>query len=238
MKVFYAGDSEAGGPANYLLGILRFIRAKVVHVPPGKRLTPALFKEQFDVIILSDFSRKDTPSSVQKNIVEQADKGAGLLMVGGWRSFSGPFGGWRGSIVEKILPVRCSTKDDRLNFPGGAHITLKRKHPAIRPISFHAPPVICGLNQIQPKKNSQVLLTAKRLLDGKEFPLLIVDQNRKSAALATDLAPHWCGGMVDWGSRRLKLKVTGKIRIEVGDRYVKFVSSLIRWLAAKRNYAE
>ena len=57
------------------------------------------------------------------------------------------------------------------------------------------------------------------------------DEKNRTAALATDLAPHWCGGLVDWGKRRLKLKVTGKIQIEVGDLYVEFVSSLIKWTA-------
>ena len=232
MSFLYAGDSEVGGPANYLLGILRFLRAKVVHVPPAKKLKPRLFKKRFDAIILSDFSRKNAPADSQTAIAKQVETGTGLLMVGGWRSFSGPFGGWRGSLVEKLLPVNCLVSDDRLNFPGGALIDSKKKHRMFRSISFKNPPVICGLNQLRPKKKSRVILTARRIVDGKEFPLLIVhsDPFKRTAALATDLAPHWCGGLVDWGSKRIKLRVDQKIQIEVGDRYVRFVSSLIRWL--------
>lgn len=233
MRVLYAGDSERGGPANYLLGILRYNRARITHVPPSRKLSSSLFKDRFDVIVLSDFSKKNTPAASEKAILSQTEKGCGLLMVGGWGSFSGPFGGWRGSKIETLLPVRCLAHDDRLNFPGGAHIILKRKHSLFDALNFKDPPVICGVNQIRPQKNSNVLLKARRIKDQKEFPLLIINSNpeRRIAAFTTDLAPHWCGGLVDWGSRRMRLKVTGKIQVEVGDQYVQFVSSLLRWLA-------
>ena len=233
MRVLYAGDSEVGGPANYLLGILHSLRAAVVHIPPSQKLNPRLFKRHFNVIILSDFSRKKASQDSQKAIAKQVEvEGAGLLMIGGWGSFSGPFGGWRGSLVEKLLPVKCLGRDDRLNFPGGALIVSEKNHPMFHSISFKNPPVICGLNQLRPKKKSRVILTARRIWDGKKFPLLVIGSNprKRIAALATDLAPHWCGGLVDWGLKRLKLQVGRKIQIEVGDRYVRWVAGLIRWL--------
>ncbi len=232
MKILYAGDSPAGGPANYLLGILRRMKADLIHLPPGKILKSAYLKNCFDGIVLSDFPASYTPQTSQKKIIEQVLKGTGLLMIGGWGSFAGPFGGWHGTEIEKILPVTCQNRDDRLNFPGGASIVRKIKHPMFRGLSFKNPPVICGLNEIRPKKKSKVVLTARRILDGKNFPLLVVgsDPDQRVASLATDLAPHWCGGMVDWGTKHLKLPVKDKIWIEVGDRYVRFVSNLIRWL--------
>ncbi len=236
MRILYAGDSKVGGPANYLLGILRYMKTNVVHIPPGKKLSPSLFKKRFDGIILSDFSAKNASAHSQKMIAGQVARGTGLLMIGGWGSFSGPFGGWSGSVIEKLLPVRCLGKDDRLNLPGGAWILEKKKHSMFQKLPFRNPPVICGMNRIQPKKNSRVILTARRIADRKEFPLLVIhsDSRIRTAALATDLAPHWCGGMVDWGSKRMKLKVSGKIQIEVGDLYVRFVSSFIRWITQNR----
>ena len=112
-------------------------------------------------------------------------------------------------------------------------MVARKKHPMFRGLSFKNPPVICGLNQIEPRKGSVVILAAKRIVDKKEFPLLVLDSNKRIAALATDLAPHWCGGMVDWGTKRLKLRVKDKIWIEVGNRYAQFVSNLIRWLARR-----
>ena len=231
-RILYAGDSEVGGPANYLLGILKFLKARVTHVPPGKILHSVYLKKKFDAIILSDFSKAATPPATQKAIAEQVKKGTGLLMVGGWGSFSGPFGKWQGSLVEKLLPVRCLETDDRMNLPGGAWLIRKERHPAIDHLDFKNPPVICGLNRFRPRGRSRVLLTARSIADGKEFPLLVVSENHgmRTAALATDLAPHWAGGLVDWGRKRLRLPVKGKIQIEVGETYVRFVSSLVKWL--------
>jgi uncharacterized membrane protein len=175
MRILYAGDSKVGGTANYLLGILRWMRIRVTHVPPGKKLSPSLFKKHFDGIILSDFSAKDAPVRSQKMIAGQVARGTGLLMIGGWASFSGPFGGWGGSVVEKLLPVRCSKKDDRIHFPGGAFIVIakrrfktglkqSRTRNLLRLPHFKNPPVICGLNQVQPKKNGIVILSVQKIL--------------------------------------------------------------------------
>ena len=245
MKILYAGDSPAGGPANYLLGILRSIRAEVTHVPPSDILTPEISLKKYDAVILSDFSKKNLPPAAEKNLVKQIENGAGLLMVGGWGSFSGPFGGWRGSEIEKLLPVQCLTGDDRLNFPGGACLTFKGEHPALKGIPIENAPVICGLNQVQPKPSGKVVLTVRRVLyDGKavrleprEHPLLIIADAKgkrgRSAALATDFAPHWCGGLIDWGAKSVKLPVVKDIRIEIGETYLKFGSQLISWTAGK-----
>lgn len=235
MKVLYAGDSPAGGPANYLLAILRSLRIPFTHIPPSEKLSPRLMKTFFDAIILSDFSRKNLPQKSEKMILDQISKGSGLLMVGGWGSFSGPFGKWHGSLIEKILPVQCLNQDDRLNFPGGALMHLERRHLMFGKLSFSNPPVICGMNRVQVKSSGRILLSAKRITDGRRFPLLVVDSNygKKIAALTTDLAPHWCGGMVDWGNRSVKLPVNSKIFVEVGNSYIGFVSSLIQWLVRK-----
>lgn len=235
MRVLYAGDSPVGGPANYLLGILRFLGANFVHLPPSRVLSPTLLKKQFNAIILSDFSRDHAPAVSQKLIGRQVKEGTGLLMIGGWGSFSGPYGKWHGSLVEGLLPVSCLNRDDRLNLPGGAWMVEKKKHSMFRGISFKNPPVICGLNQFRPRKNSRVLLQAERIVDGKKFPLLVIDLNpeKRIAALATDLAPHWCGGLVDWGRRRVELKVSSQFGVEVGNLYLEFVSSLIKWVSGR-----
>lgn len=70
---------------------------------------------------------------------------------------------------------------------------------------------------------------------GDAVPLLVVDERSsqhpdrayRTVAYTSDLVPHWCGGIVDWGSRRVALS-TGN---EVSDGYVRFVTSLIRWAA-------
>ena len=242
MKILYCGDSHEGGPANYLLAILNYNKAEVTHIPPGVKLKPSVLRQRFDAIILSDYGRDCLPEKSEEKIVYQVLSGTGLLMVGGWGSFSGPFGGWSGSEIEKLLPVNCLKKDDRHNLGSGLYVFKKKDHAIIKGCNLKHAPVIIGFNEIQPKKNTDVVLTvkafhpAKRKFDRKEYPLLVVNKHAeiRTAAFATDFAPHWCGGLVDWGTKRCKLLVTKNIQVEIGDEYVRFVSRILNWVASNK----
>lgn len=131
MKILYAGDSPAGGPANYLLGILKHINSQYVHIPPAVPLEEKWLNLPYDAFILSDYSRKQLSPRMERLIVSRVESGAGLAMIGGWGSFSGPFGGWKGSLIEKMLPVTCLGTDDRVNFPGGGFAGSEKRafHP-------------------------------------------------------------------------------------------------------------
>lgn len=220
-----------------------------MHVPPAVILDERWLRIPFDVFILSDYSRKQLSSRPERLIAKRVDEGAGLLMIGGWGSFSGPYGGWKGSLIEKRLPVTCLGRDDRLNYPGGALVFPEKNHPAVHLASFRQPPVICGMNRIQPKKGSAVILSAKKIsvknwnanrtaavsAAKRGEPLLVVSGKlaERRAALATDAAPHWCGGLVDWGGNSLRLHVKDDIWIEAGSAYVRFFSNLIQWLSGE-----
>ncbi|HLD69613.1 MAG TPA: glutamine amidotransferase [Candidatus Omnitrophota bacterium] len=245
MKILYAGDGGEGGPANYLLGILTSLKADYLHIPPSVKMNPELLKKTFDAIILSDYSRSLMPQECQEIVTEKVLKGAGLLMIGGWASFSGPFGGWRNSIIEGLLPVGCSDRDDRVSLPGGALIRVHTPHPMFDSFTFSHSPVLCGLNEVTVRKNSHTLLTARKIqqerapdgavtlaLDSKDYPLLVIDESnhKRTAAFTTDVAPHWCGGLIDWGSERQSIAINPKIRIEAGNLYIQFFSLLLRWL--------
>ncbi len=244
-KVLYAGDSQIPGPANYLFAALKKGGFEVTHLPPDKVLEPGMINRgRFDAIILSDYPKKNCPKSAQKAIANAVQKGSGFMMVGGWASFSAPYGLWHGTEIEDLLPVQCLDRDDRTNFYSGAAVILKGAHPAIDPKIFQKPPAICGLNHVKLKKNGRLILAAKpiSIQQGKgrarvgflsdEFPLLAVDRNPKKrvAAFATDFAPHWCGGLVDWGGKTVTLPVVGEVQVQVGDAYVSFIGSLVRWL--------
>lgn len=231
MKILYAGDSPIGGAANYLLGVLKLLKAEVTHRAPDKVLTPALLKKRYDGIVLSDFSKRKVPASSEEAILRQVERGTGLLMVGGWASFAGPYGGWKGSLVEEILPVACLGRDDRLHIPSGAWMVPKIQHPMFRSLNFKDSPVIVGLNEVRPKKGSRVVLEAKTK-EGRKYPLLVIGKKGagRTAAFTTDLAPHWCGGLLDWGRRHVTIPVRDTIPIEVGTHYIKFVASILKWL--------
>ncbi len=244
MNFLYAGDSPVGGSANYLLAVLRFMRARFVHIPPDKSLRPGVLARRFDAIVLSDYPRSRLARSAERAMAQQIARGTGLLMIGGWASFSGAFGGWRGSEIEELLPVRCLPGDDRVNFPSGALLVAKRKHPLVPAAPLRNPPMVCGLNCLMVKSGSRVLIAARRLrargervsLERREYPLLVVgpEGGPRTAALSTDVAPHWCGGLVDWGSRRLELPLQDGVRVEVGNAYARFLSSLLAWVAGGR----
>ena len=229
MRILYAGDSPAGGPANYLLGILRHIGATVRHVPPATLLTPRAAAQRYDAMILSDFPHRHVPAASERAMVQQVMGGSGLLMVGGWASLA--IGSWRGTAIELCLPVVCHSSDDRIHLSSGAAVCAAGRHAMFQGLSFRDAPVICGLNDVRPRSTSRIVLTART--QARVHPLLVISTKaqRRAAAFTTDLVPHWCGGLVDWGTRRVRLPVTGKLCIEVGDRYVRFVSGLLRWLA-------
>ena len=65
------------------------------------------------------------------------------------------------------------------------------------------------------------------------IPLLVVDRFGQGnvAAFATDFAPHWVGGLVDWGDGRTSGQAEGSVGIEVGNWYARFVANLVRWTA-------
>ncbi len=50
----------------------------------------------------------------------------------------------------------------------------------------------------------------------------------RAAALATDVAPHWVGGFVDWGDDRVVQEVAGGL-MEFGNWYGQFFRNLVAW---------
>ena len=69
----------------------------------------------------------------------------------------------------------------------------------------------------------------------ESFPFLVVDDAGagRVAAFASDVAPHWIGGMVDWGAPRifqeLPKRLGNNLFVEIGCDYAKFFEQLVRW---------
>lgn len=239
MKILYCGDSLAGGPANYLLAILRFIGAEVTHIYPGVKINSAIAEKKYDTIIISDYGYECLPEKSEQKLIYQILSGTGFLMVGGWGSFAGPYGNWQKSEIAKLLPVECLKKDDRINLGSGLYPFKKKNHAILNKLDLKNAPVLIGLNNVKPREDAEVLLTARafqpalKKFIGTEYPLLVVsgDDQMRSAAFTTDFAPHWCGGWVDWGKKRVVLPVEGSIQVEISDQYLQFGAQLLRWLA-------
>jgi uncharacterized membrane protein len=70
-----------------------------------------------------------------------------------------------------------------------------------------------------------------KFVSTSDAPLLVVGRHGagRTAALATDVAPHWVGGFVDWGDQRITQEV-GDGMIEVGNWYARFFRNLVAWV--------
>ena len=236
MKTYlYLGDGPAEHNARYLLGIAKHMKRSVVHVPPAKKLPEKILSKSFSLIIISDYPRKNISLKVMKKITGQVSNGAGFLMIGGWSSFSGLNGCYHQTLIEKILPVWCKAGDDRRQTASGAYFKKLKPHPVLKNIPIKTSPVIIGYNQVAQKRNSKVILQLREKVSGRKAPLLVLGsyEKGKTAAWTSDIAPHWSGGMVDWGNQRIKHQVAKNISVETGNLYVQFFSQLFRWLEKK-----
>ncbi len=240
MRILYMGDDKLKGAAAYLGAMINYAKFSFDHCPSDK--VAKINQQEYDLYILSDFPISKLPLSSQKKIFEKVNNGASLLMIGGWESFYGAAGEYQNSLIENMLPVTCLDRDDRVNYSHGLVPIVKQQHSSVKNIPWHNPPVFCGFNQVKIKKNSQCVLTLRKIvfkgkqlsLDKKEFPLLVFGKygQGKTCALTTDLAPHWVGGLVDWGNKRIKFRAVGGNEVEVGNYYAKFVEQLIKSLTS------
>lgn len=243
MRILYAGDGSSKGPARYLTSVMKSAGIDFTHFPPSKlHKIPSDPKQisKYDAVVLSDAPSSLLGKRKMISLKEYVEKGGGLGMIGGWGSFTGSHGNYKDTPIEEVLPVCCLPSDDRVNDSNGFKMIKKREHPILKGLPWSDAPTVCGYNKVVPKDDSEVLLTLKRIISlGKdrveeiklaeeEQPLLVVNDysNGRTLALTTDVAPHWVGGMVDWGSDRIKINGS-----ELGNNYVQFLHNLLSWLA-------
>lgn len=243
MRVLYAGDGPPKGAARYLISVMKKSDIDYTHFSPSQlHGIPPSQKQlsKYDAVILSDVPSARLGMKRMLALKEFVKVGGSLGMIGGWWSFTGTEGKYRGTPIEEVLPVNCLATDDRINDSNGFKMIKKKEHQILRGLPWEDAPTVCGYNEVLPKKGSEVLLTLRRIesvgkdkveeirLAEKEHPLLVVHDYGKGRALAltTDVSPHWVGGLVDWGRERVKIDGS-----ELGDKYIQFLYQLLKWLA-------
>jgi uncharacterized membrane protein len=238
MHVLFLGEGDLWSPARYLSAILKHMGATWDHASDQEPIPAAFLKKRYDAIVFSDY-RHAGLQKAEAWITEQVSQGTGLLMIGGWASFTGLVGGYSGSALEQLLPIRCVPGDDRVNWASGVLLSKREDHSILKGISFKRPPVACGYQKARVKRGAQVLMDAVPLrFQGRvgrpmsRQPLLVVQNKPRTAVFLTDCAPHWAGGLVDWGSKRITVKVSRECQPEIGDMYLKFFGNLIRWVGS------
>lgn len=240
-KICYLGDGSLSGAASYLAGILLHEGLAFDYVSSGESPPASFSSSDYALYIISDYPAARFGATAMTHVAARVQRGAGLLMLGGWESFFGQLGEYHASPLADVLPVVMQQADDRRNCWQPCLIRKMADHPILEGLPWDRPPGIGGFNAIAPKPNSQTLLNSVQFSAhrtgggfqfnaGAESPLLVVGRygHGRTAALATDVAPHWVGGLVDWGDRRVVQKVESG-EIEVGSWYVRFFANLIRW---------
>jgi uncharacterized membrane protein len=118
--------------------------------------------------------------------------GGGLMMLGGWLSFSGVQGrgGWARSRLAEALPVKCMVTEDLVESSAGFTAeVLAPKHPLVKGLPWRSFPPIFGYNEVTAKEQGEVLVRVKET----GHPLLVAGEYGKGRVLTymSDPAPHW-----------------------------------------------
>ncbi len=250
-KVCYLGDTRFDGPAIYLAGIMTHYGIDYDYIPSDARPPEDFEERDVALYVLSDYPAANWTERQMRHIVDRVHAGAGLLMIGGWESFHGRIGEYHQSPLAEALPVVMGEGDDRVNYAQPCLIKKTGLHEILLGLPFDEPPGIGGRNRFQAKPGTETILTTQAFhvtkaaccgSDGccgsggfnfyptDEEPLLVVGRYGagRTAALATDVAPHWVGGFVDWGETRL-CQTVGDDFIEVGLWYAQFFRNLLVW---------
>ena len=240
-KICYLGDGSLSGAAGYLAAIMLHDGLSFDHVPSDATPPAAFWSEAYALYVVSDYPARQFGAAAMTQVVAAVERGAGLVMLGGWESFFGRLGEYHQSLLAEVLPVVMQQSDDRRNCAQPCLIHQAADHPILAGLPWDQPPGIGGFNALTAKPGAQTLLDAVeftvhrsggefQFVRGREWPLLVVGQygRGRTTALATDVAPHWVGGLVDWGDRRIVQEVAGET-IEVGNWYVRFFGNLLAW---------
>lgn len=200
---FSTSDYEEG--ASVLLGLLEGAGFSVTYVRAHE--ISARFPDTqeklaaYDVVVLSDvgansflltettFVRSERTVSRLALIADYVEGGGGLVMVGGYMSFTGIDGKarYKMSALANVLPVEMLDHDDRVEVPEGVRATIDIPGHDVLGGTPSEWPMLLGYNRVTPKGESEVVARC-----GSD-PLLVVGRAGRghTVAFTSDLAPHW-----------------------------------------------
>jgi len=245
--ILYCGDTNLDGAASYLAGLMTHFGWAFDYVPSHVPMTRELIERPHSLLILSDYPASQFDEELQKIALKQVGRGVGLLMIGGWESFHGLGGDWERTSIGETLPVEMGTRDDRVNFPQPTLLARDygiAEHAVLSNLPWdEQPPSIGGLNRVEAKPGTETALfavphkvyvqSADFIFEAKKpYPALVLGKQSRgrTAAFMSDVAPHWVGGFVDWGPKRIKAQAAGASAIEVGSYYAQFWKQLLSWV--------
>ncbi len=242
-NILYLGDTALDNAGSYLAGILSYTEVQFEYIPSDVPFRDAQLGNNIHAVVISDYPAVNFSKSQLDLLTDKISDGMGILMIGGWDSFTGINGGYQNTVLQEILPVKMQDSDDRVNSAQPCVIRKRERHDIVNSLPFIAcPPCVAGYNRLEAKSGSQTILSIDKykindngsdlsFMRQESDPMLVIGKYGKGrmACYAGDVAPHWAGGLVDWGERRIKLKAPGAELVEVGNWYVNFFSNMIRW---------
>lgn len=196
----------------------------MAHEVPASFPFEAEALDPYDVIVLSDIGANSfllppetwLQGQARPNrlniLADWVRSGGGLLMAGGYLSFSGfeAKAKFAGTAVEDVLPVHINRHDDRIEAPQGAQPhTVDAGHSILNGVGDDWPTLL-GYNQVTLKDGASLVATVDNdvLIAAHQ-----VGQGR-AAVWTSDIGPHWCPEpFVRW------------------DHFPVVMSNLVRWLA-------
>jgi len=244
-SILYLGDTSLDTAAAYLAGVISRCGWEFEYFPSDEDLPAIALEPDWALVIISDYPARRMTTDLQRQMISRVADGAGLLMIGGWESFHGLGGDWNGTPIGDILPVRISSEDDRVNCDHPVFARPVAPHPITDGLPWDSrPPLIGGLNRVQAEPDTVTVLPAEHchvefagdvpeLSPVASDPLLVVSTQTagRTAALMTDVAPHWVGPLVDWGPERVSAEAPGAEPVEIGNLYARFLQQLLTWTA-------
>jgi uncharacterized membrane protein len=157
--------------------------------------------DAFDVVVLSDigsnsfllpdetFLRSEKSPNRLGLVADYVGRGGGLVMIGGYLSFTGIDGKARYGMspLADVLPVTMLPHDDRIEMSDGLKVEVcDPTHPVLGGTPAEWPPLL-GYNRLIPKPDAAVVARTG------DDPMLVVGEygQGRAVAFASDLAPHW-----------------------------------------------
>jgi uncharacterized membrane protein len=143
-----------------------------------------------------DRARREKVSVTFPDRLEAIEKwihgGGGLMMLGGWLSFSGvgEKGGWRRSRLAPILPVECLVGEDLVESSAGFTAeVVAPDHPLAAGLPWHSFPPIFGYNELIGRPTGEVIVRVRET----GHPLVVAGEHGagRICIYASDPAPHW-----------------------------------------------
>jgi len=241
-QILYAGDTALRESASYLAGVMQHFGIEYDYVA-SNQLFPQ--PDGYRGVVISDYPARNFPPGSLEDLATRISGGLGLFMIGGWESFTGAAGEYTNTVLRDVLPVSMQSQDDRINCAQPCLIEKQLDHPTVWGLPFdEVCPGIGGYNRLTTRPAATEVLSAVsfgvtrraqeyRFSPRQKSPLLVVGQHGSGrvAAFASDVAPHWIGGLVDWGDSRVAACGPGANPIEVGSWYARLFFQILSWTA-------